>query len=78
MLGVQVTDGIGLLVFEESFVGAHHLGVLQQPLPDTRTQLDQALHAFGGEEGIAVDFLGFLADAVHPTDALNETDDGPG
>ena len=70
----------GALVFvlEERLVRANHFGVLLQTLADSGAKADEPFHALGGEERIAEDFVGFLADAIYPPGALDEADDGPG
>ena len=67
-----------LVVLEEGFVRADHLGVLLQALPHAGAQADDALDAVGRQEGVAEDRLGLLADAVDAAGPLDQADDGPG
>ena len=46
-------------------------------MDEALAELDDLLDALGGEKGIAVNFLGFLADAIDATRALDQADDGP-
>ena len=66
------------LVLEKGFIGTHNLGVLGQALADAGAKPDEALDAFGGQERVAEDRVGALADAVHSAGALNQPDDRPG
>ncbi len=42
------------LVFKKGFVCADHLGVLLETLSHALAQADEALHAFGGQERVAI------------------------
>ena len=41
-------------------------------------QLDEALDAIGGNEGVAENLVRLLPDAVHAARPLDQPDDGPG
>ena len=72
LLVVEVDDGLVVfVVLEERLVGAYNLRVLAQPVTYPATQIDDAFHAVGRHEGMAEDFLGRLADAVHAASALD-------
>ena len=67
-----------LLILEEGLVGADDLGVLAEAVPDAVAEVDDALNAVGGQEGVAENLFGLLPDAVDAASALDESDDGPG
>ena len=79
-LVVQVDDSlvvVFVLVLKERLVSADHLGVFPEALPYSPAQVDDALDALGGKEGVAEYLLCLLSDAVHAARALDEADDGP-
>jgi hypothetical protein len=79
LLGEQVAEGLVVaIVLEEGFVGAHHLGVLSEPLADAGAKADDLLDAVGWEKCVAEDLVGMLADAVDTARALEQADDRPG
>ena len=50
---VEVDDGLTIgFIFEESLVRTDDLRVFPEPLPDSDTQVDDALNALGGQEGV--------------------------
>ena len=78
LLVVEIEEFLPLaLVLEEGFIGADDLSVLVQALADARAQANDALDAIGGQERVAEDLLGLLADAIHAARALDQADDGP-
>ena len=78
-LGVEITKSLVVaVVLKKALVGADHLGVLGQALADALAQADETLDPVGGDEGVAEDAVGALADAIDAAGALDEADDGPG
>ena len=78
-LGEQVADHVVVtVVLEEGLVGTDNLGVLPQPLPDTGSQPDDPFDPICRKERVTEDFVGLLADTVHATGTLDQTNDGPG
>ena len=67
-----------VVVLEERFVGADHLSVLLETLPDPPAQVDYALDTLGRKEGVAENLLCLLPDTVDAARTLDETYDGPG
>src|ERR1043166_9830176 len=67
-----------LLVLEKRFIRADNLGVFMEALAHAGAETDESLNTFRWQKGIAENFFGALANAVHATSALNEADDRPG
>ena len=75
---VEVEDRLVVVfVFEKRLVCTDYFGVLPEPRPDPATEVDDALYALGGKEGVAQDLFRFLPDAVDAARPLYEPDDGP-
>ena len=75
---IEIEDSLFVrFVLEEGFISAHYFGVLPQTAADPSPEVDDALNSFGGEERVAEDLFGGLADAVNPARPLDEADDGP-
>jgi len=78
-LVVEVENSLFVgLVFKERFVGTHHLGVLPKTTADPAAQVDDALHPFGGKEGMAEYLFRCLPDPVNAPGPLDQPDDCPG
>ena len=79
IFGVEIAQLLAASVaFEEALVRADDLAVLSQPLHHAFAQVDDALDAVFGQEGVAADDLGSLADAVDAPRPLRQADDSPG
>ena len=56
LLVVEIDQRLRIrLIFKEGFVGADHFGILLQPRAHALAQADEAFHALGWQEGVAID-----------------------
>ena len=65
------------LILKEGFIASYYLSVLFQSMAHPSPQLNDALDAIGGEERIAENLVGVLANTINTTHSLDQADNGP-